>query len=554
MTRVGVSPQVDHRDEVLSESSRVQYVGVDTTHNVHALNPWFGSPVASNRLHLGLLNFFRDFHRRAKWATALRTQAIVLRNAFGSIMCASFASACYSLGDVFSGKPSRDQSRSELIVANSFWATITFCIAMLIARLPPMLSLRFIDAPDSKPTAWLCLKKLIRGTFVYFLVTLVGMLACSSFVAYLAFIKPSLFKYKLDCYVGTLSTHGFFTGITIVSRRIYYRETCQGRERLMLAQQTPRTSTKRTSRTASKARPEAKLSFRAAYGARSINFWRAYIKEFPKSTPAALAGAFVHVLSQQRIMDQGATALTCFVITSTFFKLFIQESTKHYILKKRIRSIKFMCAAVALPTVLIDTQTRIILLGTKNAQLVAMGTIGMAFVEIFLRVVKANLIMRTIRNRRANFPESRKSTLTTLPQQPVSNITSSSPSPAKVDFELWRRRLHAYHIAEINADTYAEYIAIGCSASILFFFGDHPCYSLLRQPDSVEPRNQNSIQLKMLLLQVGVEVIVDFVSTLLEMMAGIEFDLIKNIESFLTVLFIVTAVLNINISVGIYLL
>ncbi|KAG7384521.1 hypothetical protein PHYPSEUDO_002509 [Phytophthora pseudosyringae] len=409
-----------------------------------------------------------------------------------------------------------------------------------------MLSLRFIGAPDSKPAVWVCLKKLIRGTFVYFLVTLAVMLGCSSCAVYLASIKPAIFKYKLDCYVGTMSTHGFFTGITLASKRIYYQETCQGRERLMLTQQTPKRRN-----TAAGSRHEPIKSFRSAYGMRSFSFWRAYIKEFPKSTPAAFAGAFVHILSQQRIMEQSATVLTCFVIASTLFKLTIQESTKHYILKKRIRSIKFMCAAVALPTVLIDTQTRIILLGTKNTQLVAMGTLGMAFIEICLRIGKARLILQTIRNRETSIPQSRKSTVMTLPRVP--RIDSSSPSPVRVDFELWRRRLHAYHIAEINADTYAEYIAIGCSASILFFFSDHPHYSLLRQPGSTEDRNHKSSQLKTLLFQVAVEVVVDFVSTLLEMMAGIEFELIKDLGPFLTVLFVVTAVLNINISVGIYL-
>eukprot|EP00644_Phytophthora_capsici_P008928 jgi/Phyca11/102092/e_gw1.6.377.1 len=146
--------------------------------------------------------------------------------------------------------------------------------------------------------------------------------------------------------------------------------------------------------------------------------------------------------------------LTCFVIATTLFKLTIQEGTKQYILRKRIRSIK---------------------------------------------------------------------------------------------------RLQAYHIAEINADTFAEYIAIGCSASILYFFGEHPFYSLLRQSESSGQRNQQFAQLKMLLFQLVVEVLVDFVSTLLEMSVGIEFELVNNLGAFFTVLFMVTAVLNINISAGIYL-
>ncbi|POM72011.1 Hypothetical protein PHPALM_11349 [Phytophthora palmivora] len=437
-----------------------------------------------------------------------------------------------------------NQSRNELIVANALWATITFCVVMLIARLPSMLSLQFIETPDSKPTVWFCLKKLFRGTLVYFFATLVGMLACSAFIAYLVSIKPSLFKYKFDCYVGTLSTHGFFTGITLTAKRIYYRETCQGRKRLLLGQE--------AEADANQSRRKA-ISFRSAYSVRSFKFWRAYIKEFPKSMPAALAGVFVHILSQQRIMERGPTILTCFVVASTVFKLTIQESTKHYILKKRIRNIKFMCAAVALPTVLIDTQTRIILLGSKSTGLVAMGTLGMALMEICLRVLKATMIVKIIRKREATVFKSKMQTLSRPSVSSVRISSVSSPSPVRVDFELWRKRLHSYHIAEVNADTYAEYIAIGCSASILFFFGDHPHYSLLSQSDSVDHGRQRSMQLKILIFQVWIEIVVDFVSTLLEMMAGIDYDLIKNLGPFLTVLFVVTAVLNINISVGIYL-
>ncbi|EGZ18904.1 hypothetical protein PHYSODRAFT_332635 [Phytophthora sojae] len=253
-------------------------------------------------------------------------------------------------------------------------------------------------------------------------------------------------------------------------------------------------------------------------------------------------------------MESSGIVLSSFVAASVVFKLFIQESTKHYIIKKRIRSVRFMCAAVALPTVLIDTQTRIILLGTMNSKFVAVGTIGMAFVEILLRVGKAYLTMRTIHNREAQVPVHRQSVAATIRQhQPTTSLDANAPSPARIEFELWRRRVHAYHIAEINADTYAEYIAIGCSASILFFFGDHPYYSLLRHADNDEHKDQRWTNLKMLLFQAIIELVVDFVSTVLEMMAGIEFAIIKDLGAFFAVLFAITAVLNVNISMGTYL-
>jgi hypothetical protein len=138
----------------------------------------------------------------------------------------------------------------------------------------------------------------------------------------------------------------------------------------------------------------------------------------------------------------------------------------------------------------------------------------MAVVEVFLRVGKALLVMKASRKREAKVQPKRRSTSATVSSsiQPVT--LSSSPTMRTLNFEMCRGRLHAYHIAEVNADMYAEYIAIGCSASILYFFGNHPHYSLLRPPNFSDDRdNRRSTQLQNLAFQLGVEVVVDFVST-----------------------------------------
>ncbi|ETN02753.1 hypothetical protein PPTG_15505 [Phytophthora nicotianae INRA-310] len=373
------------------------------------------------------------------------------------------------------------------------------------------------------------------------------MLGWSCFIGYLATANPALFRYKFECYLNTLAVHGYFTGITLATKKIYYRESVQGRDRLVRAQRAS-TKSKRSDKKLEGPSAQERLAsvFTPLSRRKEIrSYWRAYVREFPKSAPAALAGMFVHVLSQQRIMDRSNMIITCFVIASVVFKLTIQESIKRYILKKRIRSLRIMCAAVALPTVLIDTQARIILLGTQSTNLLALGTLGMALFEICLRVGKAHFLVRSIRNRMRQ-----RSTLKSSPQHVVD---SRSPTPSQADFELWRGRVQAYHVAEINADTYAEYIAIGCSASILVFFGDHPHYSLLRRLNYGEQTIERSTQLRMLGFQVVVELVVDFVATSLEMMAGVEFAMDKNVAAFLAIFLAAIAVLNINISVGVYL-
>lgn len=60
-------------------------------------------------------------------------------------------------------------------------------------------------------------------------------------------------------------------------------------------------------------------------------------------------------------------------------------------------------------------------------------------------------------------------------------------------------------------------------------------------------------QLYMLVFQVVVEILVDYVSIVLEMMIGIEYENVNRLGSFLAVLFMMAAVMNINVSVGVYL-
>ncbi|GMF22988.1 unnamed protein product [Phytophthora lilii] len=216
-----------------------------------------------------------------------------------------------------------------------------------------------------------------------------------------------------------------------------------------------------------------------------------------------------------------------------------------------------MCILVAVPTVLIDTQARIVLLGMQNSGMAAAGTFGLAILEISVRVAKAFLVTYSIRRRQEYVHEQPKTPVqvnqpgharNSVRQSVTGERRLSSIVTKQIGFELWRHQRQAYHTAELNADMYAEYIAIGCSASILFFYSNHPHYSLLRPLDASmfasDTAARKSNQLNMLLLQVVVEIIVDYTSIVLEITAGIEFDRIKGLGSFLAALFGTTAIIN----------
>lgn len=434
----------------------------------------------------------------------------------------------YFLGEWYS-----KQSRRELIVANSVWDGITFCAVILLSFLPIMLSFRYIVAPDHRPTLGFSIKKLARATAGHFAVAISVMFSFSYFFAYLVEIEPRVVRYKLDCYVDIIALLGYFTGTSRAVKRIYYEETCQGRDRL---KQQAEGKSRRMSSSRRRDTPK---------------FWKAYLKNLPMISAPIVASLFVHVLSRQRIVDSDTTVLTCFVVGAIVFKLAIQEAAKHYVLKQRVRSVRTMCVLVGIPTVLIDTQTRIVILGTNSTTTASLGALGMALVEISLRAVKAVVVMWSIRPRKARvLPEELSAVPQAVPHEAgrlkirrASSVLrsmvrkSSGLAVTKDDFELWSRQIHAFHTAELNADMYAEYIAIGCSASILFFCGNHPCYSLLRQSHESEEvedvASRRTSQLYMVLFQVVVEFVVDYVSLVIEMMVGIEFTHIKKLGSFL---------------------
>jgi len=493
-------------------------------------------------------------------------QALVVRNAAGSIACAWIANAFYTLGNIFSGKWYTEQSRNELLVANSAYGSISFCAVVFIAFMPLMLSLQYSDRPERRPTVWFSFKKLTRATVGYFIATFGVMFATSSLVAFISSTEHELFKYKIDCYLDSLALPFYFTGISRAVRQIYYKETRQGQERLRQKEHKQQSRRSRTRPTAVTAVQQS--SNEASPSSHNPKLWRAYIEALIGATPPIFGNLFVHILSRQRIVDRGNVVIYCFVVAGIVFKLAIQELAKHYIFKKKVRSARTMCVLVGIPTVLIDTQARIILLGTNSTQTGVMGALGMAFVEITLRTGKAVLVMREIRHGKRLH---KRRTASTLQRWAILNMFSSltttvvpqapnAPRPSLItglsEFELWRNQVRTFHTAELNADMYAEYISIGCSASILFFCGNHPHYSLLRQSvdaETVDVATWRLGQLSLLVLQIGLEIGVDYVSIVLEMVIGIEFDHVNNLGSFLAALFMVAAVMNIVLSICMYL-
>ncbi|KAF4033554.1 hypothetical protein GN244_ATG14524 [Phytophthora infestans] len=122
-------------------------------------------------------------------------------------------------------------------------------------------------------------------------------------------------------------------------------------------------------------------------------------------------------------------------------------------------------------------------------------------------------------------------------------------------FVLQSKKCHAYHSAELHADMYAEYIAIGCSAAVLYFLGENTHYyrlGLLRKDESVGISWRNG-QFVALALQLAIEVFVDYLSVVFEMALGVQFAQMEELSSFFGAVFATIAFLNIVMTAMVYL-
>ncbi|GMF11574.1 unnamed protein product [Phytophthora lilii] len=484
-----------------------------------------------------------------QWRPAARMPLLVFRNFVGCAIAAVIVNGCYYMGNIFSFKPSVEQSRSEFLMATMVWTAVLHALMMIIAHLPFLTAQQFVGLPDgTKPSLWFCTKKLVKGSRSYFAASLVSMIVVALIVQHTSLMHEN-FKYKLHFYLGNLCNLTFTTGITIAVRKIYREDTYQGRDRRKISGET---SEPRNMEPQAVASPSRRPYLNNHY---KPSFWREYVAKFPNALLIAWSGGFVHVVSWYRILDQETIVIMLLAAGGVIIKLALQEGARQYVLKNRIRSVRTMCVLVGVPTVLIDTQSRIVLLGTQTNTFLVAGTFVMAVAEICLRAGKAAFIAWTIRCR-AQALEQKLLDLSANSDR--SGDGASSPTSLKLEFELWRRQVLSYHTAELTADMYAEYIAISCSQSIVFWLVGHPLYPALRQEAGsgmydIATARWRFNQVAMLGFQFLVEIFVDYVCVVMEMAAGIDFNRIESLSAFLGVLFMMIAALNINISSALYL-
>lgn len=147
------------------------------------------------------------------------------------------------------------------------------------------------------------------------------------------------------------------------------------------------------------------------------------------------------------------------------------------------------------------------------------------------------------------------------------HVGSQENALVELEFHEWCRRVCKFHTTKVAADMYAEYLAIGCSYAIVFFFSGHLNFFLgppRRVADGpAEDESTSGLadslfgesQVLVLVLPLGTELLVDWVSCCVEPHVGeLDFLSFERDRLFYIAFFVTIAVLNIYVSSVLFLI
>lgn len=440
---------------------------------------------------------------------------LVLRNAIVSGLCPWPMLLCFSAGNIFSGVSAAKQSRLSFELAVMVWSKLFNWVCVCTshtALVLPKVAKRALGEP---PTFFSCWRRVIKETLPVFcfstgILFAVGLGLCNT--------SEEIHAYKLQFYVGVSFFHMDTTASSVASTRFFL-------------EQTNTVSTR-------KRRP----------------YWSQLAREYCKMVWNIGSYAIAVVYTQVTISLTLSTRTYAFGFTlaSLAIKTAMQEIAKRHVFSQKMQNPGVMAAIVAIPTILINTQMRIVLLRAKDTKTALEGTFAMATIEISLRFAKSLWIIRQIRHRQAKRGCRPRGTSAILHLEPTTTAPHESlpvPRPTQGssynEFLLWKRRLLHYHAAEIYVDMFAEYMALACSYAVVYIYWDHPKYRLSNQSstDAGTGTLIVSVDPVLFVVQLGLEITADFIACTLETWNGIDLEPLQQ-HGFFMAVFLVWGVMG----------
>jgi hypothetical protein len=500
----------------------------------------------------------------------------VLRNvAVGAALSSLFA-VVFTHGNVL--VPTREQSFVEFISANAVWFITLYSALMTLQLSITLMGETFTAnaALSQQQKLLLCARKLLWRLSGHIL------LACTSTVLFVWYVSMQTPTYKLGMYFTGLSASYITICADVHARHISQTETERGRKRELARQEARRQKQEQAEQEAqdvdftshplpvSPRRPHRRhRHHRGCQGSTrqriSLKYaLRVALQDTPMVITSMLAIAYVHAITALLDITQ-QWQFVVFTVCSMLLKLGVQETMKAAMLKHlRTPPKRLVMALIATPTILIETQVRVYQLRLTSNTVKVLSIVTLALVEVAVRVVKLVAIQRQIGER--IFSSTIR--VVAIKTRRVSRVMSASkrvnylgvrlrPPSLRTLVRLGNRdeidrksKLLMMHTAETYADMYAEYVALGCSYAMFVCFSEHPFFAF--DAGSADTSYVQTSYWLILLLQVGIEVMVDTLACTCETLLGIRFEDFDQDDWFITTHMITMAFDNIGICAGLY--
>ncbi|KAL3658466.1 hypothetical protein V7S43_016598 [Phytophthora oleae] len=478
--------------------------------------------------------------RAVKLATI--TLVRVLRNASFSILVGWLFGYVYTTGNVASGLSPAEQSYASYVAANGAWFHGVFSATIVVLFAIRLTPEKFvIQAPRNAPkpdgesascslTLTQCSFKLLwRMTPHLIATTAAEVVGCYLLIQYL---PPSGRKYKPAMYMNSFWSNFVLASADYCTRDIYSNETIRGLARRQLREKKKDRSSAR----------------RHSWMSSTPRYLTLYVRILPGVLSSLIAIVYVHSISLFVTISR-ESELLAFAIGSIALKLTLQEVAKRHLLSTATPlPRRLMIVLVSTPTILVDTQVRMLLLRLQDVNISVLGSALLALTEISVRTCKSILIHREVQHvlKKRIEPTFGNGKETAVEPTPKRRVTITADTEARGQRHL------VVHAAEIYADMYAEYLAMGCSYAIMFFFGDHPQYQFVAAAEEKSAYTQQMNKFTIFAFQVGVEMVVDLFACSVEALQGVDFTSFDQNDPFLTFFMSLLAFANVSISAGLY--
>lgn len=298
--------------------------------------------------------------------TTGRILLVLVRHSVVSIATAWCLAYLFTLGNIFCGKSPSQQSYRSFLTATFVLGTVCLAQVMLMVQVISMSTLHRTESPTKLIPLLLLAWRFESQTFVAFiLMEAVSVLITYAFASANETLRPWHFEFYLQTWVVGLHT----AAVYVERKRIYQLETAEG----------------------------------CAVGrVNKMPYYKRYFNSYLQTSlnPIAISVAAFLVHGSLHLRITTNSELILMSLAGIFIKSTTLRAIKLIVLRKRKKiDSKGIYVFTVVPTVLINTQLRLLLLRARPQQTV-WGFILLAILEPVLRFIKTKDVLRELQRQR----------------------------------------------------------------------------------------------------------------------------------------------------------